>query len=136
MTAPLDIDALEKVARAAGDGPWTHDPQKGTPGKCMLAQVWGPGGHSLAELESTDDPAVASALAEHIATFDPPTVLRLLAERRAIAAEIVELRDALNRLLGSAKGARSALADDGAKSQTLDDCVAAADAALAKAGAR
>jgi hypothetical protein len=64
------IDRLAAVALhpAPSEPPaFTHSPQKGIPGHCYCAQVWGPDGRSVATLDSTDDPAVASQRAAIIA---------------------------------------------------------------------
>jgi hypothetical protein len=47
-------------------GPWTYSPQKGTPGHCFQAQVWGPDGETVLALEPTSDPAVATERARRI----------------------------------------------------------------------
>lgn len=50
-------------ARATAAGyTWSH--QVGRPGGCLMAQVWAPDGRSVATIEPTDDPAVASRRAE------------------------------------------------------------------------
>lgn len=50
-------------ARATAAGyTWSH--QVGRPGCCLMAQVWAPDGRSVATIEPTDDPAIASHRAE------------------------------------------------------------------------
>ena len=61
-------------------GPWEHSEQKGSPGHCFVAQVWAPDGESLAVLDSTIDPAVATANAKLMAAS--PTLLAEL--RKAV----------------------------------------------------
>jgi hypothetical protein len=61
----------------AATGEWSSSPQEGTPGHCIVAQVWDENGNSLAEITPTDDPAVASATAariaaDHNAPLSPP----------------------------------------------------------------
>lgn len=81
----LDLDALEAVARAATPGPWEYrheSPsmngenctirQSGVPGIRMSAHVYGFG----------------TGMIEHIATFDPPTVLALIAHLREAEAKL------------------------------------------------
>ena len=58
----------------------TFSEQKGPPGHCFGAQVWGPDGQSVAVIESTDDPANATSFARLFA-LSP----RLLAFARDIA---------------------------------------------------
>jgi hypothetical protein len=70
-----------RIAEAARDGEWSFAAQKGTPGRCMYAQVWAADGTSLAIIQSTEDPAVATARAAFIAHFNPERVLAMLAER-------------------------------------------------------
>lgn len=42
-------------------GPWSPSEQRGTPGHCTVAQVFGPDGKSLAMIEPTVDASVATA---------------------------------------------------------------------------
>ena len=81
MTERLDLDALEAVARAATPGPWTYKPTiLGLPNTTVMAgddQLGYMGvGHFLAPN------------ATHVATFDPPTVLALIAKLREAEAVI------------------------------------------------
>lgn len=48
-------------------GPLTYADQKGKPGHCFAAQVFGPNGDSLAIIEATEDAAIASAYAQAFA---------------------------------------------------------------------
>lgn len=43
---------------------FTAAPQRGTPGHCTVAQVFGPDGRSVLAVESTINPARATAIAE------------------------------------------------------------------------
>jgi hypothetical protein len=67
MPAPLDLEALRKIAEAATPGKW------GFNGNCHNG-VWS---HSekcyILDAGTSDDAA-------HIAAFDPPTVLALIAK--------------------------------------------------------
>src|SRR5690349_19793113 len=71
----LDYVALRKVAEAATPGPWDSD-TKTEDGKTLVC-------HGLSLVVGTH----VAADADHIATFDPPTVLRLLdlAQRADVA---------------------------------------------------
>ncbi|MEH6505037.1 MAG: hypothetical protein V7786_02090 [Sulfitobacter litoralis] len=40
-----------------------HAPQEGKPGRCSMAQVFGPDGNSVATFDPTEDPSVASSYA-------------------------------------------------------------------------
>lgn len=75
----------------------TYSPQKGTPGRCMVAQVW-KDGKNAAELEPTEDPAEATELAALFAASPA-----MLAELRETADWLIErasfLRD-LAKLTG------------------------------------
>ena len=87
MTERLDLDALEAVARAATPGPWTYKPTiLGLPNTTVMAgddQLGYMGvGHFLAPN------------ATHVATFDPPTVLALIAKLREAEAVIAAARHA------------------------------------------
>ena len=80
----LNLDALEAVARAATPGPWTinwetDEYHAGMPDKWALS-INGP--------EASDFADLAAADAEHMATFDPPTVLALIAKLREAEAEM------------------------------------------------
>lgn len=70
----LDLDALEAVAKAATPGPWRL-------GNYAIVLADGDAPTIVADGEPAD--------AAHIATFDPPTVLGLIAEARS-AAEVRE----------------------------------------------
>ncbi len=48
-------------------GPWSHSPQEGGKNHCNVAQVWDANGNSLACIDTTDDPAEATANAALIA---------------------------------------------------------------------
>ena len=82
----LDLDALEAVARAATPGPWTYKPTiLGLPNTTVMAgddQLGYIGvGHFLAPN------------ATHIAAFDPPTVLALIAKLREAEAVIENTKE-------------------------------------------
>ena len=80
----LDLDALEKIAKAATPGPWRREPVKGycddnvltdapnyqtKPNGNYVASTGLAGGHSKQNFQND---------AAHIAAFDPPTVLALI----------------------------------------------------------
>lgn len=92
----LNLDALEATARAATPGPWIADP----PSAWDTDDV---GGYQLqAAVRVKDSGSITwddhggevfkPADAEHIATFDPPTTLALIAEVRRLR-EAEEARD-------------------------------------------
>lgn len=90
----IDLDALERIAQAATPGPWDIEyevehydygpserwpstligPRRNPPG--VLAEKYGNRINEIAELRDED--------AEHIAAFDPPTVLALIARVREL----------------------------------------------------
>lgn len=70
MSDPLDLDALAEVARKATTGDWEADHGEENNSSVKVGGTgWWDG---LAYCGKAED-------AEHIATFDPPTVLALLA---------------------------------------------------------
>ena len=99
MDKTLDLDELERVAREATPGPWMKHDHEGPysfdkPAE-WVGYAWvGFGGESdgrfqgvVADLDRRKDAspayrAQAAADAKHIATFDPPTILTLIAAAR------------------------------------------------------
>lgn len=89
MTA-LDLDKLEVIARAATGGEWRMAGTKDRP--CPVVSATGPEGyqiHSMLHVKARD-PDVWRHMqpiyvrdAAHIAAFDPPTALALIAAARA-----------------------------------------------------
>lgn len=66
------LDAVEKQIAHLEDlkaHAYTSSVQAGKPGGCFIAQVFGPNGRSVAEIDTTHDPAEATALAAHIAEY-------------------------------------------------------------------
>lgn len=61
--------SMERASQGAGAAPtpWASSPQKGTPGHCMVAQVWDRDGNRVVDIEPTSDPEDASRLAARIA---------------------------------------------------------------------
>lgn len=118
----LDLDVLEKVAREATPGHW-H--QAGLPwfqtGAGVLAGSPDPHiGYMIADTEPWDGDreeyaenggqlniASADADAAHIATFDPPTVLKLISTLRAQQAKITEQDAEIERLKADAERFRA-----------------------------
>ena len=103
--APLDLDALRKIAEAATDGPWfRHDfsaPEIAPspvaadvtvscdhPATITVAHMGG-GLHGFKSVEQ------ARKDAAHIAAFDPPTVLALIAKAREAEALRAERDEAV-----------------------------------------
>ncbi len=84
----IDLDALEATARAATPGPWLIG----------NSEMYGPSAitRDAEGLPQVQDQWVCDAdaghpNAEHIATFDPPTVLALIARLREAEAVIAEI---------------------------------------------
>lgn len=77
---PLDFDKLEEVARAATQGPWATDYRFGEASMVIADDA---GRMPLATTAlyplAQNRPQTVEANARHIATFDPPTVLALIA---------------------------------------------------------
>lgn len=87
----LNLDALEATARAATPGPWRWDENYGDPGDTGLALTNDArkeivGAYNYHCCAFRDEPNVGEGDAEHIATFDPPTVLALIARLREAEA--------------------------------------------------
>ena len=61
------MSLLDYFAAKPTPGPWTFSPQEGGKNHCNVAQVWDANGNSLACIETTDDPAEATANAALIA---------------------------------------------------------------------
>ena len=93
-TAPLDLDALRKIAEAATRGPWwTGQHSLGA----RKIDVISDGGWHMPKTEAD---------ASHIAAFDPPTVIALLDYLDAVTAERAALYDKLNGTPSSPKSTR------------------------------
>lgn len=80
----LDLDALESVANAATPGPWEAGEE--APEWTASQRVFAPGLGD--EQDDTICEAVEFKDATHIAAFDPPTVLALIARVRAAEKEL------------------------------------------------
>jgi hypothetical protein len=65
--AVVQCECIAPGATLVVPGPFHHSPQKGPPGLCFAAQVWDGEGRSVATLDGTHDPGVATALAALIA---------------------------------------------------------------------
>lgn len=77
---PAQLDEIEKVAQAATDGPWSVG---------RYDEIDSPEGPLLAGLSVGDCGVVRwTHDAIHIATFDPPTVLALIARLREAEAKV------------------------------------------------
>lgn len=100
----IDLDALEATARAATPGPWefrTESPsmggdnytirQAGVPGIRMSGYVYGFG----------------TGMIEHITTFDPPTVLALIARLREARQELREAEAVIEQVRARLPGPRT-----------------------------
>lgn len=77
----LDLDALEAVAKAARDeiaGSWTYLDI----GEVVLDETDGDGDSAAVIATLCDEILIPDLIGEHIATFDPPTVLKLIAAAR------------------------------------------------------
>jgi len=100
----LNLEDLEAVARAATPGPWTYKPTiLGSPNTTVMAgddQLGYIGvGHFLAPN------------ATHVATFDPPTVLTLIAKLREAERHNVQLLDEAVKREARVRRAEAVIAD-------------------------
>lgn len=92
----LDLDALEAVAQAATPGPWqVLDSIHGDPVVHQVDRAILSGGGVATAFHGED---YGRADAVHIAAFDPPTVLALIAELRDSRARIARQARVLARL--------------------------------------
>ena len=87
---------LRAIAEAATPGPWTYDPTSDVTeiwaGEMNVADVW-------ADLNSGSiTEAQRRSNGFFIATFDPPTVLRLLADLEAAEARVGVLEGSLRQI--------------------------------------
>lgn len=92
MTEPLDLDALEAVARAATPGPWEESETVMWDDETPQALVKTPDG--ALTWDDHGGLVFTPVDAAHIASFDPPTVLSLIGRVREAEAE----RDEFKRL--------------------------------------
>src|SRR5690606_964540 len=88
----IDLDALEATARAATPGPWEADDNM--PFSPELQGIFAPEQRRYVLKVDFGDQPESPADAEHIATFDPPTVLALIARLREAEA-VIEAIDAI-----------------------------------------
>ena len=86
----LNLDDLEATARAATPGPWEyrHESPSMNGEKCTIRQAGVPGIRMSAHVYG-----FGTGMIEHIATFDPPTVLALIARLREAEAVIAQILD-------------------------------------------
>lgn len=87
-----NLDELRKVAEAATPGPWTRDGV----GVLGAREDWdlgkGPARIMAAQMPWRRERMEANA--EHVATFDPPTVLALLSRLEQAEQAVQRVRDA------------------------------------------
>lgn len=87
----IDLDNLERLAKAAGGEEWT--PTHAT--RTDLATVWLPDGDSVCRCHGNighwPDPIDADDVAEFIATANPAQILALIAEVRALREDKARL---------------------------------------------
>ena len=86
----MNLNELEAIARAATPGPWQHLPYGGQNqnGDYSGGSIFDADGDYLLS-------EVSDAAGAHIATFDPPTVLALIAKLREAEAVIERVRSML-----------------------------------------
>lgn len=93
-TTPLDLPALTEIANAATDGPWEERELPDLIGNCT-STIHAPNAIDVptwSELAPEIAGALKSEDALHIATFDPPTVLALIARAEAAEAKVAAVR--------------------------------------------
>ena len=90
----IKLDDLEATAKAATPGPWQHLPYGGQNqnGDYSGGEIYEANGEHL--ISDVSDEA-----GSHIATFDPPTVLALIAKLREAEAEAARYKSAMRRAL-------------------------------------
>jgi len=89
MLTPDQLDQIKQRAEALPREEWTADGQRGKPGHCAMAQVFGPE-QSRMVIDPTEDPAEATAIAEFIAhaRTDIPALLAYVARLEAVAHQM------------------------------------------------
>ncbi len=107
------IARLRELREKAALNALSCSPQKGTPGRCHLAQVWDADGNSLIQVEPTVDPDVASATAALVVAL--PALLECAEALQAyLTAEDCDdsqaYADLLNEANDKARAALDALA--------------------------
>ena len=84
-----DLNDLRKIAEAATPGSWAAEPYLygvGDGGRIRVTSPSDDGAHNLAE-------DVLPENATHIATFDPPTVLALIARLEQAEQQVARVRE-------------------------------------------
>ena len=114
----LDLEALAEVARAASDGPWERGrffwkigSTRGMPDEFWVSVE--AGGNVIASMPEEAAPSALNA--DHIATFDPPTVLALIEEVRTLRGQVARAE---------------ALADEWERVEVAEAAVARVEAAI------
>lgn len=89
----LDLDALEAVAKAATQGKWEADGEERIALGCRCLGCWErvAGVWCVSSADGVD--LAAQADAEHIAAFDPPTALALIARVRELEQKLARERE-------------------------------------------
>ncbi len=103
----VNLDEIEKRAKAAQVGPWISCPQDGPKGHCFSAQIFGPDNHSVAIIDATDDPGVATATGTYIATMYPGACLQLIDRISELEAENAKYKKAFPAILHALKIAQA-----------------------------
>lgn len=98
MTQELDLKVLRKVAEQATPGEWeVFDPNEGSghsPLWCVANDEFhNPSGDEESEWVAVEVHVGDKADADHIATFDPPTVLALLTQLEQAQAQVARVRE-------------------------------------------
>ena len=100
---------VAKNTRNPEPGPYSHSPQKGTPGHCFVAQVFGPKPEerSIATIETSIYPGVATATARLLAaSWDLLEACELMLKHRGVDEYKVAYKS-LKKAVARAKGARN-----------------------------
>ena len=94
-TPPLDLPALKEIANAANTGPWESKQGAISPGKKVVgpreARDIGRGPIVIMQPIFWDKRSAVNA--DHIAAFDPPTVLALIAHLKLAEDRIASVRE-------------------------------------------
>lgn len=86
----IDLDTLRKTAEAATPGPWEASAEYDTEGRRVYTVS--PEGNPEDNVCQLAPDLNGSANVEHIATFDPPTVLALIAEIESLRTRFSAMR--------------------------------------------
>ncbi len=106
----IDLDTLERIARAATPGPWIHVWNHGAVNYIKNLRLIDD--RSLVWLDLAGEPSARSDDMSHIAAASPSTVLEMVAELRALREQLHLTQTVLYRYLDGVEHSDSACPED------------------------